>query len=289
LLAFFLFDKGLTMTSPASPVCHPSRSIRLKDILLPINIIHGGLATERMPTDTGEARVDVLEIDVFIRYAHTPHLSDGTFSGVFSYSGIYNRLCEGPVRTVTSPLETILDEVMDVTEELARAQNIELVEVEVSAERKGLDVGRPVMQAHRTYQHRPLPVPMGPTRVSGFHDLPVQVVINHGWVAPGDQVEHVPSRRETVLLGFEVTTASRPLDPTSLRGLFNYVLTHQAADARQGEEITGPLELITDHLMEAMEAECARQGLEPLKLECRLQRTGFTRCVAVIGLQRVYG
>lgn len=288
MLAFFLSSKGLTMSvlHPNPPA--PSRSIRLKNILLPVNVIHGGLATERMPTDTGEARVDVLEIEVFIRYAHTPHLEDGTFSGVFSYSGIYNRLCEGPVRTVTSPLETILDEVLDVTEALAAEQSIPLLEVRVSAERKGLDVGRPVMQAERLYQSTPVTA-CGPTRLSGFRDLPVQIVINHGWAAPADQVEHIPSRRETVLLSFEVTTASRPLDSDSLRGLFNYVLTHQAADARQGEEITGPLELITDHLMEALEAECARQDLAPLKLECSLQRTGFTRCVAVIGLQRVYG
>lgn len=265
-----------------------SRFLILKNILLPVNIMHGHLPGERMSSDSGTGRIDVLEIEVSIEYAAKHQPKNGTLSGVFSYGGLYSTLCEGPVRTICSPLETILDEILDVTEKLAVDQSIELYQVMVNAERRGLDVGRPVMSAQRVYHKMAIPNTHLPTRRSGFQNLPVQIIINHDWTNVKDRVEHLPHRHEGVLLNFAVTTESAPLDPDSLRGLFNYVVTHRVANEQQGEEISGPLELITDRVLQAMEEECKIQHLRPLVLECAVQRTGFTRCIPVIGLKRVY-
>lgn len=190
------------------------RALSLSAISLPLQVNHGHLGPSERIDDEG-SRIDTLVCDVEVRYPAIPLIGRG-LSGVFNYGKVYQSLCFPPLRRLTSPIETVLDEAIELIDTSAHEQGIALVSSKIVAKRMGLAVGIPQLVVERDHGPRLPFVSQNRIRRAGVVDYPLNLVVDHSWAVGEERVEHVDVRHETVKVSFEACTVAATLSDTTL-------------------------------------------------------------------------
>lgn len=264
------------------------RFVQLNQLYVPIVVDHGHLnGGERI--DDEDKRVDILLIDIEIKYAFSK-AEDKTLKNVFNYGDVYQALVSGNIREIKGPLEGVLDSVVLCIEESAKTQEVDLIEVEVKAIRKGLACGSPKLIVGKKYKdtsqvNRAEIIGL---RSAGVMGEPLVVKVNHAWCTGSERVEHIDNRVEQVEISFDVETEAKELKD-DLAGLYNYAsLVHLIRDMHN-IELNGPIEMLVDSLNEKLEEMTKKVGVVMLRSEIKVKRTGYARCIPVMGLINVVG
>lgn len=261
------------------------RGVRLGKINFPVRVEHAQLdMNERL--DTRHSRIDILELSVNAHYGYQ-QLTHQSFDGLWNYRPLYDLVCESDVPTLIGPLESQLDLALEVIQDSMRNQGVEFIHAEVSATRKGLSVGSPVLKRiagkEPTFDFGAYDI-----RSAGIQDFALSLAVDHSWCDEHDRVEHRDIRNETGLVTFNVYTRGEPLCENSLKGLINYVSTVELLDKYQGRVINEPSEYVVELVRSAVEREAKKQGLELLGLEIGLTRTGYARAIPTLTLRCKY-
>jgi hypothetical protein len=85
------------------------RTVTLQNITMPVRVAHGGLPKHQRIDDLSD-RIDTLKISLCVQYGSVGNVRPLTMWGAWNYGGVYQHLCLSDVRTVTGPLEALLDE-----------------------------------------------------------------------------------------------------------------------------------------------------------------------------------
>jgi hypothetical protein len=269
------------------------RSLELRNITLPVRVEHANLAPEDR-IDALPTRIDTLRTKVRLEYDGYGPIREGSMQGCWNYGEVYELLCLQDVRTITGPLEVILDEVLGKTADSAQRQGIVPTFMMVSVDRVGLAVGCPQLSARRGVEDVTAASLAGrggalyDTRCVGIEDFPLAVSVNHSWCTGSERVEHVDVRRETVSVSFRATSVARELGAADLRGLFNYAGLIRQMQELQGMVVTGPTEQICDAVATLLEDEATQLGVGLLRTDVEVTRSSYEQFTPVIGLTRIY-
>ena len=127
------------------------RTVALNNITLPVRVSHGNLAPDERIDDLSN-RIDTLKVGLVVQYESQGDLRPCSMDGAWNYGDVYHHLCLSDAQTITGPLEGVLDETLALVDVTARAQNLVLNDVLVSADRMGLAVGYPSLIARNLSQ-----------------------------------------------------------------------------------------------------------------------------------------
>ena len=202
------------------------RTVSLHNITLPVRVSHGNLAPDQRIDDLSN-RIDTLKIGLSVQYESRGDAKPHSMDGVWNYGDVYHHLCLSDVQTITGPLEGVLDEALALVDATAKAQNLVLNDVQVSADRMGLAVGYPRLIARKRYSASRGEAPEM-ERSAGICNFPLVISVSHAWCEGSQRVEHVDVRTESVSLSFRAETRANSLSSSDLAGLYNYAgLIHQ--------------------------------------------------------------
>lgn len=262
------------------------RSVALNNITMPVRVSHGNLAPDQRIDDLSN-RIDTLKVGLSVQYESLGDVKPRSMEGAWNYGDVYHHLCLSDVQTVTGPLEGVLDETLALVDATAKAQDLILSDVQVSADRMGLAVGYPRLIARKRYSA----TRGGDSeleRSAGICDYPLVISVNHAWCEGSQRVEHVDVRTESVSLSFRAETRASSLSSSDLTGLYNYAgLIHQV-QKMQGIEITGPVEQLCDVVTSVLESDARALGVDLLKTVVEVKRTGYARCTPVLTLTKFF-
>lgn len=262
------------------------RTVALRNITMPVRVSHGNLAPDQRIDDLSN-RIDTLKVGLSVQYESLGDVKPRSMEGAWNYGDVYHHLCLSDVQTITGPLEGVLDETLALVDATAKAQNLVLNDVQVSADRMGLAVGYPRLIARKRYS-----ASRGEAseleRSAGICDFPLVISVNHAWCAGSQRVEHVDVRTESVSLSFRAETRATSFSSSDLTGLYNYAgLIHQV-QKMQGIEITGPVEQLCDVVTSVLEGDARALGVDLLKTVVEVKRTGYARCTPVLTLTKLF-
>lgn len=262
------------------------RTVSLHNITLPVRVSHGNLAPDQRIDDLSN-RIDTLKIGLSVQYESRGDAKPHSMDGVWNYGDVYHHLCLSDVQTITGPLEGVLDEALALVDATAKAQNLVLNDVQVSADRMGLAVGYPRLIARKRYSASRGEAPEM-ERSAGICNFPLVISVSHAWCEGSQRVEHVDVRTESVSLSFRAETRANSLASSDLAGLYNYAgLIHQV-QKMQGIEITGPVEQLCDVVTSVLEADARALGVDLLRTVVEVKRTGYARCTPVLTLTKLF-
>jgi hypothetical protein len=88
------------------------RSMSLRNITLPVRVNHGHLG-QKERIDSSSSRIDMLRTSVDVEYPARP-TQPRSMKGVWNYGDLYYAFCEGDVRTLSGPLEGVIDEAISL-------------------------------------------------------------------------------------------------------------------------------------------------------------------------------
>lgn len=287
------FDLSEAMKSAAKVNCDAMpnalcavRTVELKGISLPVRVAHAHLDTSQR-LDAKTSRIDILDIGVYCQVDYV-EMKSRSFAGLWNYQQVYAALCDSDVPTLEGPLESVLDMAMDVLVSSAKKQGVHVLFAEITAKRKGLSVGCPVLK--RSYG-----VPAGWSEVRGsdrsvgISGYPLSLAIDHSWADKDtEQVEHQDVRKETVVIDFQATFKAGSLSENSLKGLLNYVSTIESLDEYQHKTVDEPTEIVAEMVRKALEAEAAKESVVLHSLSVNVTRQGYARFVPTLGLRLAY-
>jgi hypothetical protein len=258
------------------------RTLILDDIKMPVVVEHAHMdITDAGRVDKLSSRVDTLAVEVAIKYRGSA-LQTATHAGVFNYMTLYRSLCFSPVRHLTGPLETILDETMATVQTVAEQSGIALVAVTLTVQRLGLVVGAPQLKLIKIFAPEPQ-LPPGNYRSAGIAKVPLQVNVEHSWSQDDEHIALSNPFRETVQIEFSAVTPAAPLATDSLAGLYNYIPTYKLADSFQGTLVDGPFEGLAEKLLDHVRRDVAY--LNPIMLSAKIVRSGYARCRPTLGVE----
>ena len=262
------------------------RTVSLHNITLPVRVSHGNLAPDQRIDDLSN-RIDTLKIGLSVQYESRGDAKPHSMDGVWNYGDVYHHLCLSDVQTITGPLEGVLDEALALVDATAKAQNLVLNDVQVSADRMGLAVGYPRLIARKRYSASRWEA-SEMERSAGICNFPLVISVSHAWCEGSQRVEHVDVRTESVSLSFRAETRANSLASSDLAGLYNYAgLIHQV-QKMQGIEITGPVEQLCDVVTSVLEADARALGVDLLRTVVEVKRTGYARCTPVLTLTKLF-
>lgn len=262
------------------------RTVELKGISLPVRVAHAHLDTSQR-LDAKTSRIDILDIGVYCQVDYS-EMKSRSFAGLWNYQQVYAALCDSDVPTLEGPLESILDMAMDVLVASAQKQGVHILFAEITAKRKGLSVGCPVLKRSRGVPAGWSEV-RGADRSVGICGYPLSLAIDHSWADKDtEQVEHQDVRKETVVIDFEATFKAGTLADRSLKGLLNYVSTIESLDEYQHKTVDEPTEIVAEMVRKALESEAAKESVQLHSLSVNVTRQGYARFVPTLGLRLVY-
>ncbi len=257
------------------------RTLHLGGIQIPVEVDHAHMnLSQAESAGVPMARVDMLAIEIEVDY-RGGSLRKASYDGVMNFMPLYRSLCLAPVRRLHGPLETVLDETLDLIEQIAKRGSLTLVRANVTANRLGLVVGAPELRAERIYSAMPL-LPPGDYRSAGITGVPLQIKVDHSW---SQDIEHsgTPNPRpEVVELRFSAVTPWQPLAVDSLAGLYNYLKTYHVANSLHDTLVDGPFERLVEQIADRVLADSLE--LQPKKLSVAVVRSGYARCRPTLGL-----
>lgn len=232
-------------------------------------------------------RIDTLQIDLDVMYESQGDVKPRSMAGAWNYGDLYKELCISDVQTITGPLEGILDTAISHIDASAAGQHIDLIQTQVTANRMGLAVGYPQLKALRRY--KPVPWPqVGMERSAGICNFPLVISVNHAWCEGNQRVEHMDTRTESINLAFRAETRASALSSDDLTGLYNYAGLIHKVQTMQGLDISGPVEQLCDIVTNVLEEDARSLGVELLKTEVEVRRTGYARCTPVLTLTKYF-
>ena len=262
------------------------RKVSLHGITLPVRVSHGNLSASQRIDDL-DVRIDTLQVGVEVVSESQGDVKPRSMLGAWNYGELYKHLCLSDVPTMTGPLEAVLDTAISQIDLSAKAQHISLIQTTATANRLGLAVGYPQLTACRRYQTLP-GGHAGIERSAGICNFPLVIAVNHSWCEGSQRVEHIDVRTESVCLAFRAETRASTLSSADLTGLYNYAgLIHQV-QKMQGLGISGPVEQLCDIVTHALEEDARSLGVELLKTEVEVRRTGYARCTPVLTLTKYF-
>jgi len=259
------------------------RSVILQGITVPVRVNHAHLAAQQR-IDATASRIDILRTEVEVQTGYIA-TAPRSLRGVWNYGEVYSALCQGDVRTITGPLEGVLDDALGAVQQSARNQELELSYARVAAQRMGLAVGFPHLQASIG---TPSSVGAGDTRYAGICDFPLVLNIDHSWCSELERVEHADLRTESVNVSFGAFFERTRISESDLSGLYNYASLVHSIASMHGLHVTGPMEELCDLIAGELEADAARACIPLVASEVRVRRTGYARCTPVISLVTDY-
>lgn len=257
------------------------RTLRLDTIQIPVNVNHEHMVLlDDEKGDDPLQRLDILNIEIFLRYRGSA-MDKASPAGTFDFSALEPLLLPEPVRQLTGPTETILDEILDRIETIAESSDLALVQAAVTSNRRGLVLGMPELKRLRHYGAVPQ-LPVGSFRSAGIARVPLRVRVDHSWRRGSESGTIQLPTAETVELNFAALTPAQPLEH-SLTGLYNYFRTYNLAGTLHNTLIDGPFERLAEDILHRVWEDCRR--LNPVMLDASLTRAGIIRCRPTMGVQ----
>lgn len=250
------------------------REIQLDNIIFPIKVQHAHLATEER-VDSKSSRIDTLLLTLNIQYEHK-FIKEKSFEHCFSWSSIYDYITNFEVPTITTPLEFILENILDFIENEAVKQTIKLYNISLKAKRIGLIAGHIELISQRCIH------PISKTvkqhfRSAGVSQVPLNVHIDRSWISNQHSIDEEKHLFETFNVSFQLNITSEKISETNLQGLFNYATAYDIIQNKQGFVLQSTIEFLLDYLKDIIIESAKRQSVTPLSGCIIISRNNYPR------------
>jgi len=194
-------------------------------------------------------------------------------------------VAEAEVPVITSPLEFILDDVIEKAAHLAVQQNVNLYSVEVVAKRIGLIAGCVKLVSKKVFRQEPTFIPSVSERSAGVCDVPLNIAIDRDWLPEDVLIGEEKHTHETVLVSFTCNTERSSISDQDLRGLFNYSTAYDIIQSKQGYTLSSTIEYLLDDIASHIRHSVQEQGLRLLHGSVTITRTNYPRVTPSFVLQ----
>lgn len=240
------------------------RELELADILLPVEVRHGHLnPLERV--DRAERRVDILKVQTRLRYLPGDR--------ALIWSEIFEDISGKEIPSVEGPLESLLDNFLNVLELRAHSQGISLLEISAAAERIGLVSGAVVLSRERILNVFGTERPRGSR--AGVSGIPLMLSLENASQTREDRSEGPAG--ETLLVSFSVDTGAGSLAERDLAGVYNYAEVLTRIHELGGRLFRGSMEDMCAMISRWGEESAKAQGFKSGMAFAEVIREGYAK------------